>query len=436
MDFSTKAKEEITAIMAEEISRQIEGEEIGDLQELENGIREMSKEIGKQVYSKVLEKENQKLGKEIRCECGQKAKRISQREGQILSVFGRVIYRRSYYGCERCGEKQYRLDRDWEIQPGEVSPVLGKLLSIAGVDIAFGQASKKIKEFLLIEVSDNTVRKQTQQAGKRQTQIEEQWIEESQNEAWLQNRERAAKAGPDRLYGSIDGVQIPAGEEWRELKCLSWYHVAPVYGQEKEKAQEISYYCDVKPAKQFGKLLWATGLRRLADRAKELIFICDGAPWIWKLISHHFPDAIQIVDWFHACEYLTPIAETGFSQDADRQAWLQQVKDWLWLGKIHKVIQACQEFCLHDLAAKPAQRAVTYFTNNQHRMRYAEFRNNGYWIGSGTIESACKQIASARLKIAGARWSSSGAVATAKARAAWLSVGDCFDNLFQLPLAA
>ena len=68
-------------------------------------------------------------------------------------------------------------------------------------------------------------------------------------------------------------------------------------------------------------------------------------------------------------------------------------------------------------------------------MDYAQYRKKGYWIGSGTIESACKQIASARLKIAGARWTFSGAIATAKARAAWLSSDDCFDYLARLPLA-
>lgn len=438
MDFSINAKEEITRILAKEISKQIEEGEIKDLQELENGVREMVKEIGRQTYGKVLEAENKKLGKRVRCVCGGKAKRISQREAQVLTVFGRVTYRRSYYGCHRCGEKENRLDKNWGINPGEVSPVLGKLLCIAGVDIAFERASKKVKEFLLVDVSDNTIRKQTQHTGQKQAQLESRWIRDGQDEAWLQSRERMLDnvPAPERLYGSMDGVQVPIGEEWRELKSLSWYRVDAVYGQEHHKAQDISYHCDIAPAQEFGHLLWATGLQRLADRAKELIFICDGAAWIWKLVSHYFPDAIQIVDWYHACEYLTPIAETVFSQDTERQEWLHKVKDWLWQGEIQKVIQACQEFSHCSPAAIAVQRAITYYSNNQHRMQYADYRSNGYWIGSGTIESACKQIASARLKIAGARWTVSGAIATAKARAAWLSEGDCFNRLFRLPLAA
>ena len=435
MNFSTKALEEISTIVAEEMGRLIEAEEIKDLQGLENGIREMLKGVGVQTYGKVLEKEDRKLGKRVRCECGAKAQRISKREAKVLSVFGWVSYRRSYYGCSRCGKKQNRLDKIWDLHPGEVSPAMGRLLAIAGVDSSFEGAKRKIQEYLLVEVSDNTIRKQTQLIGQKQAHLEAQWIQESQDEAWLQSRERTIGRVPERLYGSLDGAQVPIGEEWRELKSLSWYRVAAVYGQEQPRAQEISYHCEIAPAQDFGRLLWATAVKRLADKAKELIFVCDGAVWIWKLVSHYFPDAIQIVDWYHACEYLTPIADAVFSQGAEREEWLQKVKDWLWHGRIQKVIQACQRYLHHGLAADPAQRAITYYTNNQHRMDYAEYRKKGYWIGSGTVESACKQIATARLKIAGARWTISGAIDTAKARAAWLSDGDCFNTLSRLPLA-
>lgn len=436
MDFSTKALAEISKLVAKEIGKQIDAGEIKKLDDLENGVREMLKEIGQQTSSKVLENEDMKLGVRVRCECGVKAKRISKRNAKVLTVFGWVCYRRSYYGCSRCGKKQNRLDKDWGIHPGEVSPVLGKLLAIAGVDIAFERAKRKIKEFLLVEVSDNTIRKQTQLMGEKQAQLEAAWIRDSHDESWLQNRESRIESIPERLYGSMDGAQVPVGEEWRELKTLNWYRVAAVYGREQQKAQEIRYHTEIIPAQDFGRLLWATGVRRLADQAKELIFVCDGAIWIWKLVSHYFPDAVQIVDWFHACEYLTPIAAAVFSQDPEREEWLRKTKDWLWHGKIQKVIRACQRYIHHSLAADAAQRAVTYYTNNQHRMDYAEYRKKGYWIGSGTVESACKQIASARLKIAGARWTIAGAVATAKARAAWLSDGDCFHSLSRLPLAA
>ena len=85
------------------------------------------------------------------------------------------------------------------------------------------------------------------------------------------------------------------------------------------------------------------------------------------------------------------------------------------------LLLACQQLSSIALAKQAVHQAVTYFTNNQERMDYAHFRQKGYFIGSGTVESSGKQISGLRLKRAGARWTEQGAVATAKARAAWLS---------------
>ena len=106
----------------------------------------------------------------------------------------------------------------------------------------------------------------------------------------------------------------------------------------------------------------------------------------------------------------------------------------LWQGQVEEVILACQHF-----AQKygEARQAVTYFSNNTHRMRYDLFRSHGYLLGSGTIESACKQIVTQRLKRSGAQWSVEGAVLTAKARSAWLSQQwhTLCSKRFALPLA-
>ncbi|MGD9093388.1 MAG: hypothetical protein PVF74_11105, partial [Anaerolineales bacterium] len=144
---------------------------------------------GAQSFGFVMEKQDEQLGQPIRCVCGGQAPLISKREAHVLSVFGWVSYRRSYYGCSRCGEKVNQLDQEWDLHPGEVSAVMGKLLAIAGVDSAFEKARRKIKEYLFVEVSDNTIRKQTQRMGQKQAQREGHWIRESADEAWLQERE-------------------------------------------------------------------------------------------------------------------------------------------------------------------------------------------------------------------------------------------------------
>ena len=93
----------------------------------------------------------------------------------------------------------------------------------------------------------------------------------------------------------------------------------------------------------------------------------------------------------------------------------------LWEGRLEAVIAAFERLTDHSLANEPAAKAATYFANNRHRMNYPDYRAKGYQIGSGTIESGCKQIVTQRLKVAGAIWDLDNAIKTAKARAALLS---------------
>ena len=102
--------------------------------------------------------------------------------------------------------------------------------------------------------------------------------------------------------------------------------------------------------------------------------MADGAIWIWNLVEKYFPKAAQIIDWYHAVQYLTPIAAAAWGSDSQAaQDWLNKTSTLLWKGKIDKVIRACRHLLLNDLARDPAEKAVTYYTNNAHRMDYKRF---------------------------------------------------------------
>jgi hypothetical protein len=101
------------------------------------------------------------------------------------------------------------------------------------------------------------------------------------------------------------------------------------------------------------------------------------------------------------------------------------VRAWLWNGQLDTVIRACEQ-CRHPQLKPeydPASIAIRYFTNHRHQMDYPTYRAQGYQIGSGTMESGCKQIGLERLKISGARWGQDreSARRVAKALAAYLS---------------
>jgi hypothetical protein len=452
MEFSTKVIKKMAAIMAEEMWDLLPAPK--DIREVETGMRELLQKVGAEALSRYLEHADEAgpQEKEKDCDCQGKQQYLFRREAVILSVFGRVSYKRRYYVCTDCGSGECPLDKRLHLAAGEVTAGLAELLALAGVETAFAESSRFIERFLLFRVSDNTLRKETERFGDLQKAREEEWKRQSQDETWLQERLQKYGKRVGRVYGSIDGVLAPCKGEWRELKNIAWYQVEQVrsfeqrrhhpsqVGQQNDlQARDITYHCDIQSPDQFSTLFWATACQRKADLHEELVFVCDGAIWIWKLIERHFPNSVQIVDWYHASEYLPPIAEAAFGHDTpEYHAWLDQSRSLLWEGQIDDLIHDCQALSSIPAAEKPAHDAVSYFTNNQKRMDYARFRQLGYFIGSGTVESAGKQIAGLRLKRAGARWTETGAVATAKARAAWLS--DQWDDLAarraSLPLAS
>jgi hypothetical protein len=246
------------------------------------------------------------------------------------------------------------------------------------------------------------------------------------------------------LYGSIDAAKVrieprskkgeekEAHEDWRDMKVLCWFETETVPPSQRTKRQQkkvireqpalraknMQYFCDITKAETFGKLLWATGCTVNADLCSDLVFLGDGAVWIWNLVTQYYPNAKQIIDWYHAEEHLEIVAAAAFPDLIQRTTWLEEATQALWDGQVEDVIAVCQALAP---TCVQASQAVIYFTNNMERMRYNRFRTAGYMIGSGTIESGCKQVVSQRLKLPGAQWLVSGAVHTAKARAAWLS---------------
>ena len=436
--------EQLAEIIEEAIME--EGQTEVQIGAVEMAMRESLREIGGKALVHFLENADKEWeGVDvIECKCGGKLKYQRQRVATIWSVFGKVKYERAYYAGCHCGEGGSPLDKQYGIEPGKVTAGLADLVGMSGIDKAFDEGRKWLKSYLLFEVSENTIRAETENLGAIQKQMEAASVKAMQDETELQKRECDQRQAPKLLYGSIDAAKVrieprnelekalEGRETWRDLKIGCWYQGEIVPNREqstrqKRKVQRAGtvirakgkeYFCDISEADEFGKLLWATGCSVGADRAKVLIFVCDGAVWIWNLVDYYFSNAVQIVDWYHAEGHLKDVAKEAFETPDERQAWLKPVVEDLWQGRVEQVITACQKL---SLSSALARKAALYFSNNCERTRYADFRAKGYLIGSGVIESGCKQIVSRRLKVPGAQWNLDGAILTAKARAAWLS---------------
>jgi hypothetical protein len=449
MKYSMEKMKKISEGFAEMIQAAVieqgesEGKKLG-IAEIERGMREGLRQIGQASLGQVLSALQATPVGEIGCKCGGKLKYQRKREAKVVSVFGKVSYQRAYYAGCQCREGKAPLDEEYGIEPGGVTAGLAELLAQAGIAFSYEQSAKWLESYLLFEVAANTVRSETERMGELQAETEKEWVKGSQQESDLQERERQPGRIPLQLYGSMDaakvrteprakpGVAKETHEDWRDMKVLGWYEVERVptaqqsVRQRKKvqreqpalRAKNMRYFCDIQEAEEFGKLLWATGCRLNADLSPELIFLGDGALWIWNLVAQYYPQAVQILDWFHAEEHLELLAEAAFPDPTLRAAWLEPVTQALWDGQVEEVIAACRSLAPSCLKAEPT---ANYFANNIERTHYDRFRKSGYMIGSGTIESACKQIVTNRLALPGAQWQVEGAVSTAKARASWLS---------------
>ena len=426
------------------IAHQKAGEETLLIMEIENGMREALRQIGQQALGIFLSSMQTTPESEIDCPCGGKLHYQRMRTAQVITVFDRVSYARAYYAGCQCKQGRVPLDEQFGLEPGAVTAGLAALLALAGIEFSYDQSPKWLRDFLLFDVAQNTVRSETEKMGVLQQALETELIQQSQDEEYLQARVRDPGTIPPRLYGSMDAAKVrieprsksgeppSEHEDWRDMKVLSWFeveHVPPAQRSRRQRqkeareqpalrAKDLKYFCDIIEADEFGKLLWASGMWMKADLSPELIFLGDGAVWIWNLVSRYYPNAVQIVDWYHAEEHLEKVAAVAFPDPQTRSNWLEQVVQALWDGQVEQVIYACQALAT---SCSEAQKAANYFYTNAERMRYDRFRTAGYMIGSGSVESACKQIVTQRLKLPGAQWIVNGAVQTAKARAAWLS---------------
>ena len=428
---------QLETMLSEHFAEQLA--EPGSLTEMEQVARLSLLEVGRRAFEQWLAAEaSEQPVRRVPCVCGGEAAYVRQREATLRTVLGKVSYQRAYYLCASCGRGKYPQDERLGLRPNTMSGELERLAGMMGVERPFEQGSRLFGEMTLLSLSDHSLDKAAQAYGAEQMKREAEWETEAADMDKLLEHTRTVKPAR-RLYGAIDGGRVHIrGEEgvedalWRELKVGAWFTTraqppTKPDGEWSIRAENIYYYADICEAETFSHLVWSSGFQQHAQLAHELIILGDGARWIWDLVDEHYPHAIQIVDWFHACEYLEPVARVAFRDQARQKTWLEQTKAALWEGHLEEVIAACQEHVDLNREEDPAQKAVTYYTNNRHHMDYPTYRANGYHIGSGTIESGIKQIGTQRMKVAGAFWNLEPARKVAKARAAFLS--DQWDEL-------
>lgn len=216
----------------------------------------------------------------------------------------------------------------------------------------------------------------------------------------------------ERVYSMLDGgMLLTRPSEWKEAKIGRVFKQSAIH-QLSEKRKEIrtsEYVAHLGGHQEFeAKMSVLTD--KYAVLNERLVFINDGAKWIWNWIEGEYPKATQILDYYHAKEHLGTFASFYFRDQTERQQWIETSGNLLKTKGVQVVMDLIKGLEKKTATVeKEKVKLLNYYTNNSHRMDYATYIGQGLLIGSGAIEAAHRTISQKRLKQSGQRWSINGA---------------------------
>ncbi|MFH1615127.1 MAG: ISKra4 family transposase [Planctomycetota bacterium] len=400
-----------------------------DLGTLEEAVKAKMQQLGQGLLQRLVNRgANGYKGSSMACKCGGSMRFVQHRSKGVHTLFGWITIKRAYYHCSNCGESLFPYDDAGGLGSEQVSPGLAKACCLLAVDDSFEQSSRKIEAIAGQKVSDNTIERvvcqvgtvaQEQQNQRLQGFFDDKQIPESQTK-------------PERLYVAVDGTTVHETDGWHECK------VGTIYFEDERKRRKSCYVGRFDNSENFGWHVWLAACRYGFRRAQEVIYLGDGAPWIRTEHHRHFGRATFIIDWYHASEYVWDCGKKLFGEGAKAtEKWVKRRLDWLWDGWTKKLLDDLKEQCKQYRSAKreAIDTLIRYISTNEDQMRYDVFRANGYDIGSGAVEGACKNVVGKRLKQSGMIWTRLGSSSVLALRLSWLN--DEWEQLWQRkPLAA
>ena len=245
----------------------------------------------------------------------------------------------------------------------------------------------------------------------------------------------AGKA-PTKGNERVDDARNRYDREFRDVKVASISVLEWDKKHQQARCSDTSYVLGIEHADEFFRRIWVEMNRRSHNlRRLRIVFIGDGADWIWqRVVDIGNSDSVQILDLCRAVEHLAKAAKLLYGEGSDQcAARLHRWRRKLRAGGAADVIDKLRQ--LRDTNrdhGDAIQRQINYLTANLPRMKYQQYRQARLPIGSGTVESACKNVA-ARMKGSGMTWTLEGARHMLQLRASIMSSRYAQDHERSLP---
>lgn len=380
-----------------------------DLESLEAGIRSSMHNVGGSLLERIINSDGGDYrGVSVSCGCGSEKQFEGYRDKTLQTVLSNMIIKRAYYHCHVCGEGGVPKDDDLDIKGTSFSPGIRRMLGLVGAHHPFDRGKDFISELAGIDLTAKAVERTSEEIGDDLIKRESKTVEGIFSGKII-HFARPIPTG----YVMVDGTTVHCTNEWREVKlgCVFTQAKTDKEGFAVRDEDSTTYVGGIQEAQPFGKRIFAEAMTRGLHQAERVVFIADGARWTWNIADEHFPDAIQVVDLYHAREHLWNLGRELYgTASAKTTEWVKERHAELDNGDLESILQNLKELKPTTENLKEAIRKETgYFEANKERMRYKKFRGMGLFVGSGVIEAGCKTVVGQRLKQSGMRWSVRGA---------------------------
>lgn len=208
------------------------------------------------------------------------------------------------------------------------------------------------------------------------------------------------------LYIQADGASVNTriedkdGSTWRENKLGIFFSDSDMY-KRKNKSNIINhkeYVSYIGNVETFRMLVFAKAVELKYWEYENIVFISDGATWLRNMINELFPEATQILDKYHLIENIYDYGKFVFNNDMKKvEKFKDKIIGYCYSGEHNKIEKEFKKY-KHIEIPSTICNLSTYLENNKDKVNYTTYEHNGWFVGSGAIESSNKTVVQLRLK--------------------------------------
>jgi hypothetical protein len=362
--------------------------------------------------------------------CGKALGRVTHDHARSFECkFGSLTIKRSRGYCQRC--RKWRFAADTALGLAETagySPRVQEMAALLASKMPVSEASAVLEHLTGVKLPPATLDREARRQGERARKVRRQ-----EDEKACQGSPKAVQPElvlePYQMIIQLDAWNIRERDDWgrtsalrkqgREPERWHWVYTGTCFRLDhrgktaagRPVISERGFVATREGIAGLREQLHAEALRRGLGQAASVLVIGDGAMWIWRLADDRFQEARQRLDFYHAVQHLAVVGRALFGEDqAKLKSWLRPLAHQLKHRSSVTVVAQLEEILAQlpaGAAAQTVAKEVHYFHEHQDRMDYRAARRRGEPIGSGAIESTCRQT-QCRFKRPGQYWSRQG----------------------------